>query len=395
MTFLNISVSGAFLTITREISPELRAELKSFVVASKKGMAVPIQLVVNNVKVPITLLNISDENTFGLRICRQEKYADFAEKGETLFKTLVELAQSKGAPEAPFVDHVFLTRDFLPPEIRQFIESDEYKTLSVTALANSLSTAIPALKELEGDVKELTNVATLYGMLLETKKRDLALIIGSEMYFIAKESNVILARTRALLASAVNRLCANGKIFPEESDKTNFEKILATRAARKPPEKLAELSPKHPIAVLMNARLESFNKASTFVLALAPHLGDYFFNTYLPRDSAIVKYFGDSKQTVKNTLHRWIQNFLMGIYSSKDLNKLNEIYDGFKQTMYEYMQAKKVSDVLAADINNILEGNIKEGEKDVRARFFDFMCKYVEEEVNARFREYKHDQETK
>jgi hypothetical protein len=81
--------------------------------------------------------------------------------------------------------------------------------------------------------------------------------------------------------------------------------------------------------------------------------------------------------------------------AERNYERYNLIYGSFKQAMYELAQSRKVSDILGGDIKNILEGKIGDGEKEIRVRFFDFASKFVEEEVNARFREYKHDQETK
>jgi hypothetical protein len=392
VVFNDISASGATLTITKEISMELKEELVAFVAASKKGITLPIQLIVNNVRVPITLLNLSHANKFGLCVCKHEKFAALAEKGIAVFKTLVDLAQSKGAQEAAFVDHIFLTRDFLPPEVRQFIENPAFLPWAVKAIAIELPDALPILEELKGNVKELAKIAALYEKFMESRKKDLALIIGSEMYFVSKNNKVPAA---TLLPKAISRLCSEGRLFHEESDRTDFEKILTTRVLRKYPDKFADLQQKHPLVGIINTRFDNFDKSSNFILTLSQHLEEYYYITYLPRDSEIVKYFGDSKQTIKSTVYRWIHNLLIGMVTTSDFDRLQKIYGNFRQTMYEFVQARKASDILGGDIKNILEGKIDDGEMEIRTRFFNFVCGLIEEDVNLKFREYKHDLEAK
>jgi hypothetical protein len=57
--------------------------------------------------------------------------------------------------------------------------------------------------------------------------------------------------------------------------------------------------------------------------------------------------------------------------------------------MYELVQSRRATDILAMDITSLLDGNLDESEKNIRIKFFDFICGIVDNGVRVQFRQYR------
>jgi len=103
--FDDISSVGMSVNILSELTPEQDGELFTFIAASKRGNYVPVQLLFNNVKIPVNVVNHSRGNKYGLCLSKHQKLLELAEKGRQFLKMLVDAAVKKGASEADFVEH--------------------------------------------------------------------------------------------------------------------------------------------------------------------------------------------------------------------------------------------------------------------------------------------------
>lgn len=102
--FMNISVSGACVTIISDLSPAQEEHIIALIKASATGNCIPVQLIFNNVKIPVGILNAIDKRKFGLAISGHPKLATLAEKGKQFFEAVVREAVNKGASQADFVE---------------------------------------------------------------------------------------------------------------------------------------------------------------------------------------------------------------------------------------------------------------------------------------------------
>lgn len=103
--FENISDSGVCIRLLSDPTPKQKSDLNALINASKLGNLVPIQLIFNDVKIPVNVLNNFDGNKYGMCISGHQKLSTLAEKGRQFFQALADGAVKKGAPPADFVDY--------------------------------------------------------------------------------------------------------------------------------------------------------------------------------------------------------------------------------------------------------------------------------------------------
>ena len=108
--FENLSDSGVCIKILADLKPKQKKDLDSLINASKLGNLIPVQLVFNEVKIPVNVLNNFDGNKYGLCISGHQKLSALAEKGKQFFQALTDGAVKKGASAADFVDYDIASR---------------------------------------------------------------------------------------------------------------------------------------------------------------------------------------------------------------------------------------------------------------------------------------------
>lgn len=385
--FINISDSGACISILTEPDPKLEHDLATLIKASKSGNFIPVQLIFNNVKIPVNILNLIHKNTYGLCISGHQKLSTLAEKGKQFFREITEAAVQKGASESDFVVHTPIIRECLPEEILQYVESKEFITQLASALANELPAIIPSLKDRALDNEERLNVASLLLKFLESAGKDIPLMAGSEMLVLLKEKPD--GPLGQLMPHTVQNLAGKGAFSPGDGERRTFENILNERLLKKKePGTFKELPPKHPLAALINVRFSTFSRQIAFLGSLGPHVAMHYFNIYVPRDSEIVKVLGGDDRLRKKTFDRWVHNELKELVGKTDKKAATQIEDNFKQALYAYTVRKKNQEISSTEIMDIFEGKVNDQTRAIRSDFLDSVCRIIETAVQKQFEHF-------
>ena len=385
--FINISDSGACISILTDPDPELERDLAALIKTSKSGNFIPVQLIFNNVKIPVNILNLIDKNTYGLCISDHQKLSTLAEKGKRFFQEITRAAVQKGASESDFVVHTPIIRQCLPEEILQYVESKEFMAHLVSALVNELPVIIPSLKDREPNSEERLNIAVLLLRFLETAGKDIPLMAGAEILVLKKEQPA--EPFGQLMPQAVQTLAGKGAFSPGDGERRTFENILNERLLKKKePGTFKELPPKHPLASLINVRFTTFNRQVSFLRSLGPHVATHYINMYVPRDSHIVKVLGGDDRLRKKTFDRWVHNELKELVGKPDKKAAMQIEDNFKQALYAYTIRKKNQDISSTEIQDIFEGKVNEQVRPIRNEFLDSVCRFIESAVQKQFEQF-------
>jgi hypothetical protein len=386
----DISPTGASITVTGRIDGEMKANIVALVKASKKGNPVPVQLVINNTRIPVSLVNLLGHEKFGVRISDNEKLAVLADRGKKIFNELLEEALKNGAPEAPYASYLILGREFLPPDVRQIVEDETFSPLFLSALGDELAAVIPILKEKIENQSDYLKVAALCQKFLENAGKDVVLKVGAEIAGIIDTAG---GRPEALLAPAVRKICSEGRLFSDDKERAAFEEILVTRFfKKKTPANFSELAKENPMVFLINTRFANYDHAQNFYLTLPPFLADFFFNNYLPRASEMYKELDGDKAFLKDTLYRWVHSALNQMNIDQDRTAAGEMEARFKQAMYEFIQVKKAATITPADISRIIEVPRVAPGSDLREKFFKYACGAVEAQVQKKFEKWREEQ---
>ncbi|MBI3794458.1 MAG: hypothetical protein HY280_06985 [Nitrospinae bacterium] len=382
----NISPSGASITFAGQLKSEAEANLLALTAASKRGNHITVQLALNGVRIPVNLMNMVDSKTFGIRISSNEKLAPLAERGRAVFNEVFQEAAKKGAEEAPFEPHQFPSREFLPDDVKEFVAGPMFGPLFISALADELPVLAPTVKDKVEGVGEYMKLADLCKRFLETTGKDVAFMVGVELSGPGRAEE---ESPDDALPAALHKICVEGRLFANEAERASFESILANRYFKnKGSDASGELSAKHPSMGIIKTRFDGFDHEQGFYLTLGPFVADYFFHTYLPRGSEIVRVVGADKRQIKNTIVRWTHNVLSQINSDKDKTVANDIETRFKNAMHLYMTAKKRSIIITADVMHIIDGKGITPAMDFRPKFFHSVCAIIEPEINKKFAEY-------
>lgn len=388
--FVNISDSGACISTVMMHDSQLEQDLAALVKASKNGNLIPVQLVFNNVKIPVNILNKVDKKTYGLCISDHQKLSTLAEKGKQFFQQITQAAVKKGASESDFVAHTPIIRQCLPEEIRQYVESKEFMTHLISALAGELPIIIPSLKDGARSREEQLRIADFLLKFLAGSGNDIPLIAGSEILLQKKERPA--ETLEQLMPHVVKNLAARGAFTPGGGERRVFENVLNERLLKKSdPEFFRELPPKHPFIALINVRFTTFNRQTSFLRSLGPHVTPYYFNVHLPRDAEMVKVLGGDDRLLKKTLHRWVHNELSELLGKQDKKIAAQIEDNFKQAMYAYMVKGKKREISSTEILDIFEGKLPAQFKPVRDDFLDSVCRIIEPGVQKQFEQFSAD----
>lgn len=388
--FKNISDSGVCVSFLAEPDAKLEDDLAAFIRASKHGNLIPVQLIFNNVKIPVNVLNQIDKKTYGLCISGHQKLSTLAEKGKQFFHEITQAAIQKGASESDFVVYTPIIRQFLPEEILQYVESPEFITHLMSALTSELPVIIPTLKNRESDREERLNIAGLLLKFLERAGKDVPLMAGSEILNLQKEwPDEPLER---LMPQVVKTLSGKGAFCPGTAERRIFENVLNDRLLKKKdPETFKELSPKHPLAHLINVRFTTFSRQTSFLRSLGPYVAAHYLNAYVPRDSEMVKVLGIDERLQKKTIHRWVHNELNELAGMKDKKIAAQIEDNFKQALYAYMLKRKKSDISSTEILDMYEGRLSEHFRAIRNEFLVSVCRLIEAAVQKQFDQFSAD----
>lgn len=388
--FINVSDSGACISIAVEVDPKLERDVATLIKASKIGNLIPVQLIFNNVKIPVTILNQINKKTYGLCISNHQKLSTLAEKGKQFFQQITQAAVKKGASESDFVVHTPIIRQCLPEIILHYVEGKEFMAHLISTLADELPVIIPSLKDRGQDREEQLKIAGFLLKFLEGAGKDIPLIAGSELLLVTKgHSAEPLAR---LMPTVIKNLATKGAFSPGEGERRVFENVLNERLfQKKEPGTFKELPPKHPFIALINVRFTTFDRQTSFLRSLAPHVTPHYFNVYLPRDSEMVKMLGADERLLKKTLHRWVHNELTELVGKPDKKVAAEIEDNFKQAMYTYMVRGKKRELSSTEILDLFEGKLPAQFRPIRNDFLDSVCRIVETGVQKQFEQFNAD----
>jgi hypothetical protein len=390
--FNNVSPSGAALTITIPVDKLVEKKIQDLATEAKKGLPTPVLLLINNAKIPVTITNIISVNRIGVTINTNERVTALAEQARTIFVALVKYALKYGQEQSALEEYAVLSRDFLPKDIQEFTDSQDFDKFAMSALAKHLPEMIPKLKGRETSQEELYKITDLCQNFLAQKGVDLAFMCGTE---IARLKRTVKGKTnQELLPDAITVICSQGKLFHSAKDIKEFEDALGRGILKKRPEDMTfeELPPKHPLVALINARVATFVQGSNYLMSLSPFLGDFYYLSYVPRDSDLVQMLGEDNTVLKGTVYQWVHNLLTQISSmGRKKSTLTNMEYLLKQALYEILTFRKATALVSTDINNLIEGKLPKSETEIRNRFFASICQVIDKEVQDSFLNYKKD----
>ncbi|MBI3794905.1 MAG: hypothetical protein HY280_09295 [Nitrospinae bacterium] len=103
--FDNVSGVGTSVIVLSDLTPGQDELLSNMVAESQKERRIPVQLLFNNVKIPVNVVNHGEFDKFGMCLSNHEKLLELAEKGRQFLGMLVDAAVKNGASEADFATH--------------------------------------------------------------------------------------------------------------------------------------------------------------------------------------------------------------------------------------------------------------------------------------------------
>ncbi|MBI3793431.1 MAG: hypothetical protein HY280_01720 [Nitrospinae bacterium] len=113
----DVSGGGVCLGVVSTLTEEQKDKISNLISSSRKGNLVPLQMLFNNMKIPVNAMNCCGVGFFGFAISTHEKLAELAEKGGQFFQMLVDAAVKKGAEEVAEVDYELVEAEMVAATI--------------------------------------------------------------------------------------------------------------------------------------------------------------------------------------------------------------------------------------------------------------------------------------
>lgn len=410
---IDISNEGAGVRLAGPISEEQKRMLDLLVRYAQSGKRTPVAFSFNNVKIPIVIMNNWNDDSYGFIISESghQQLASLAERGRSFFQGLVQEVIRKGAKDAGYNEYPILSKEFLPPDIRAFVESREYIAQFMPVLAATIVEHIPSIR---GKISTAQDMLHLQGVLfrfLKAEGKDILLIMGSALHFLRlQEPETPLEK---LVGPATKHLFEDDRLvsFEEQARLRDvFLEELAVRqrnakdgaeakqAADAVPQDAAApaalfkaIPEKHPLAGVIKARFEAFSRKIFFIQKLVPAITDHYFNKYIPRDHEMIEIAKEDPRLLKTMLPRWVQNELQEISSSKDPRVQGVVEEHFRLAIFEYMMGRRLQNISHEEIHDLFEGKIPPQFGPVRDKFLNSVCELVHPAIMQRFGDFKAD----
>jgi hypothetical protein len=387
VAFENISLSGARICPLSQLTAEQENALDGVLIAAQRGHFIVSKLDYNDIKIPVHILNVTNKTKYGLQISDNRLLTALIENGKLLFNSIVQGAVRFQTPEATFENNTLMARDSLLEDIRQFVESASFPSDFGFALAKELPSLLPSLEGRVNNLKDALKLAGLFLKFMETWDKDLPFIVGAELYRLQqKESGATLA---TLLPAAVRNLCKKGSFFASQEERNGVERLFESgHFSKLQSSEFKSLPVKHPVAILVNARYYSFTRQIFFNQSLVPYVRLHYLNRVIPQTSDMVAMIAGDERIAKVLLHRWVQNALNELGSTRDSEKIG---DYFKQAMYEYMTFRKSNNITSVDMYDLFNGKLPDQYGPIRDRFLSAACGLIDAPVRKKLEEYKAD----
>lgn len=385
--FDDISANGAGISILSPIDEEQNGELSALVKASRAGNRIPVQLIFNNTKIPVSVVNMIGDNSFGICVNDNQKLAVLAEKGKVFFQQVVEAAVRKGAVESGHVEYALLSREFLPQDIKTYVESRLFLTMLGPIVVNEIKARYPVVKDKVETREDAAKVEGLFFNYAQKLGKDILLLMGGALGNLRAQNPVMPLDGLMLLAA---RMVLDGTDLFSEAQKAQFGGVLEKDYLKnRMPSQFRDLPAKHPVGDLVKLRFDTFSRKVFFIQGLVPHVCDYYLNKFSPPNSELVRMLAGNDRLVKTTLLRWIQNEMNEMATKKDKTQATGIEDCFRQAMYDMMLRRKVTNITYEETADLFDGKIPETFKDIRNKYLAAVCQLIDKEVMARFKGYK------
>ncbi len=420
---IDISEGGAGIRIAGPASEEQKRMLDLLVRNAQSGKRTPVAFSFNNAKIPIVIMNNWDDDCYGFTISESshQQLASLAERGRSFFQSLVQAALSKGAGEAGIKEYPILSMEFLPPDIRTFVESREFFALFMPVLATSLVENIPGIKRIVTSPQDTHLLQGTLFRFLKAQGKDIQLIMGAALHFMRlREGETPLEK---LVAPATKHLIDEDRLvgFEEQARLRDlFLEELAIHqrnakaksaaeskpggegkpAAKTGPQENGAVTPlkavpeNHPLANVIKTRFDAFSRKIFFIQKLAPAITDHYFNKYLPRDHEMIEIAKEDPRLAKTMLPRWVQNEMQEISGSKDHQLQGMIEEQFRLAMFEYMIGRRAQNISHEEIHDLFEGKIPPQFGGVRDKFLNSVCVLIQPGIMQRFGDFMADIES-
>ncbi len=415
---IDISEGGAGIRIAGSVSEEQKRMLDLLVRNAQSGKRTPVAFSFNDAKIPIVIMNNWDNNCYGFTISESghQQLASLAARGRNFFQAMVQTAISKGAGEAGITEYPILSMEFLPPDIKTFVQNREFFALFMPALATSLVELIPSIKRSIASVHDMHHLQAVLFRFLKEQGRDIQLIMGAALHFMRlREGEPLLqklvipatkhlvdedrlisfeeqARLRDLFLEdmAIRQRNAQAKgsagAVPGAEKKSGIEAIPAEGGGAA--SSLKEVPEKHPLANIVKTRFDAFNRKIFFIQKLAPAITDHYFNKYLPRDHEMIEIAQEEPRLAKTMLPRWVQNEMQEISGSKDHRLHGMIEERFRVAIFEYMIGRRIQNITLEEIQDLFEGKISSQFSGVREKFLNAVCDLIHPGIMHRFGDF-------
>lgn len=411
---IDISEAGAGIRLAAPISEEQKQMLNLLVRNAQAGKLTPVAFTLNSAKIPVVIMNSWNGDCYGFTISESghQQLASLAERGRSFFQNMVQGAISKGAKESGFNEYPILSMEYLPPDIRAFVESREFIALFMPVLAATIMENIPTIK---GNISGPEDMQRLQGMLfrfLKTQGKDIRLIMGAALHFLHQQQRE--SSLEHLVGPAAQHLFDDDRLISFEEQARLRDVFMGELAVRqhnteasaeatltaevKPapndatPAALFKAIPdKHPLAGVIKARFEAFSRKTFFIQKLAPVTTGHYFNDYIPRGHEMIEIAEEDSRFVKTTLPRWVQNEMQEISGSKDRKTQGVIEEHFRLAMFEYMVARRAQNITHEEIHDLFEGKMPPQFSGVRGKFLNSVCDLIHPGMMQRFGDFMAD----
>ncbi len=416
---IDISEEGAGIRLVDPISEEQKQMLDLLVRNAQSGKLTPVAFTFNNSKIPVVIMNSWNEDCYGFTISESgyQQLASLAERGRSFFQSLVQGAISKGAKESGFNEYPILSIEYLPPDIRAFVESREFMVLFMPVLAATIVEKIPSIKRSISAAQDMQLLQGKVFSFLKSQGKDLRLIMGAALHFL--RLNEPGTSLEDQVGPATKHLIDDDRLVSFEEQARLRDLFMEDMAARQHGAKEAtdaklnaEIKPsadavshdagvpassfkaipeKHPLAGIIKTRFDTFNRQTFFIQKLAPVTTVHYFNKYIPRDHEMIDIAKDDPRLVKTMLPRWVQNELQEISSSKEQGTRGEIEEHFRLAMFEYMMSRHAQNITHDEIQDLFEGKLPPQFNAAHEKFLNSVCRLIHPGVQLRLGDFKAD----
>ena len=410
---IDISEAGAGVRLAGPVSEEQKQMLDLLVHNAQAGKRTVVAFSFSNSKFPIVIMNTWNGDCYGFIISESghQQLASLAERGRLLFQGLVQGAISKGVKEADYKEYPILAIEYLPPDIRAYVESREFIALFMPVLASTIIENIPNIKRSISTPRDMQHLQGLLFRFLKAEGKNLHLIMGTALHFMrAREPETSLEK---LVGPATAHLFDDDRLISFEEQarlRDIFLEDLAVRQrnakgegeskpaggaapqeAAAPGFSLKAVPDKHPLASVIKNRFDAFSRKVFFIPKLAPSTASHYFNKYLPRGHEMIGIAGEDPRLAKTMLPRWVQNELQEISNGKDHRIQGVIEENFRLAIFEYMMSRRVQNISHEEIHDLLEGKMPPQFNDIRDKFFTSVCAFIHTGVMLRFADFMAD----